>query len=117
MFFIHPMWDSETQRIGMKKCTPSGYTLRAYGELVGGLGLLLLLLTFGFWVWQFLAGNFVSSLFWIVTIPLGLGVFSEILVWAGWRKAQKRGFQYDYRIASWLENGERRFYQYESGDD
>gem|GEM_PF-3837790 len=26
MFFVYPMWDNESQRIGKKKCTPLGYT-------------------------------------------------------------------------------------------
>jgi hypothetical protein len=25
MLFIYPMWDSESQRLGLKACTPRGY--------------------------------------------------------------------------------------------
>ncbi len=38
MLFIHPMWDNESERVGMQKCTPLGYRLHHTGEGVGFFG-------------------------------------------------------------------------------
>ena len=42
MLFLYPMWDSESQRIGKKKCAPLGYRLNGIAELLGFIGLILL---------------------------------------------------------------------------
>jgi hypothetical protein len=34
MLFIHPMWDSETERLGKKACTPTGYALHGLADTV-----------------------------------------------------------------------------------
>src|SRR5438105_3219039 len=36
MLFMHPMWDSESERLGKKHCTPAGYRLHVLAENIGG---------------------------------------------------------------------------------
>lgn len=114
MLFIHPMWDNESQRIGKQKCTPAGYALHMIAELIGFAGLLILLAVLGFLAWKWLAATFRVALLWLLALPLGLGVVSEVLFQYSWWLALRRGFRYDYerREASWLEQGERRTYKY-----
>lgn len=116
MLFIHPMWDSESQRIGKQKCTPTGYTLHVIAELIGFVGLLILLAALAVLVWKWLAGTFRSSLFWLPAAAFGLGIISEVLFRYSWWLALRKGFRYDYdrREASWLEGGERRTCEYRS---
>ena len=115
MLFIHPMWYSESQRLGKQKCTPTGYTLHVIAELIGFVGLLLLLVVplilFSAWV----LGTFRTSLWWLFAIPFSLGVLSEVLMQFSWWLALRKGFQYDYERseASWIEAGERRTYKYQ----
>ena len=113
--FIHPMWDTESQRIGMQKCTPTGYSLRELGEGVGCLGGLLLLgvgAYFFFFVRAF-TGTFGTGVVLLLSLAFALGIISEVLVQCSWKLAQRKGFRYDYeaREASWIENGERRTYK------
>jgi hypothetical protein len=114
MLFIHPMWDSETQRIGKQKCTPIGYALGGVGELIGFLGLLVLFVVPAVLAWQWWVGTFDSSLFWLFALPFGLGVASEVLVQVFWWLALRKGFKYDYERheSSWVEAGERQTYRY-----
>lgn len=116
MLFIHPMWDSETQRVGMQRCTPAGYTVHAVGELIGFIGLLLVLATAGFLVWKALSGTFQWALLWWIALPLGLGIVSQVMVTCSWWMDDSKTFCYDAaaREASWLEKGERRTFRYQS---
>ncbi|HVU62856.1 MAG TPA: hypothetical protein VHC70_02675 [Phycisphaerales bacterium] len=115
MLFIHPMWDNESQRIGKQKCTPFGYALHASADLIGFLGLILLLVTFGVWIWKWMHGTFHTSTLWLLTIPLGVGTVSEVLYHLSWWLAVRRGWLYDWerREASWMENGTRITFKYE----
>lgn len=117
MLFIHPMWDHESQRIGKQKCTPAGYALHLIAELIGFLGLLFLFAVPAALVWQWFAGTFHASLWWLVAVPFGLGIVSEVLFQLSWWLALRRGFRYDYERceASWLEGSERRTYKYPAG--
>lgn len=115
MLFMHPMWDNESQRIGMQKCTPAGYALHSIGELVGFIGLLTLIAVIATLGWKLFRGTFHASLLWWIALPLTIGIISELMVAISWRMARKRGFHYDYdkREASWTEAGERHSYKYE----
>lgn len=115
MLFIYPMWDSESQRIGKRKCTPLGYTLHGIAELLGFIGLLLLFAVGSYLAYRSYAGTFHSSLFRFMAVPFILGIIGEGLYWYSWRLATKKGFRYDYetREASWTEGGQRRVYKSE----
>jgi hypothetical protein len=114
MLFIHPMWDNECQRIGKRRCTPVGYALHGIAELIGYLGLLMLIAMPAVLVYDWFAGKFHASLWWLLALPFGLGIVSEGLFAYSWWLAARKGFRYDYerREASWMEAGERRTYKY-----
>ena len=114
--FIFPMWDNESQRIGKQKCTPWGYIFHGIAELLGFIGLLLLLGIGVYLGYRGLSGTFRASLFWLLAVPFGIGLVSQAVYHFSWVLAVKRGFEYDYdkREASWIENGERVTYSYQS---
>jgi hypothetical protein len=108
------MWFHESERIGKQKCTPTGYTLHVISELIGFIGLLLLLALPPVLVWRGIDGTFRARDLWLLAGPFGVGIISEglfrFLWWLAWRK----GFQFDYERSesSWIEVGERRTYKY-----
>jgi len=106
MLFIHPMWDSESQRIGMKTCYPLAYQIHGIGELIGFLGLLALFCTVA---WILVA----KQSWWLLAIPFGVGVVSEALVIGSGMMVRRRGFKYDSGTheASWDHDGERVVYR------
>ena len=110
MLFIHPMWDHENQRIGKQKCTPFGYALHVIADLLGMVGLLLLIGTAVFS--EEIADACHMPRFQILAIPFGIGLVSEALYRISWVIAHRRGFEFDYEssVASWKENGVRVTY-------
>ena len=114
MPFLHPMWDHESQRIGLSKCTPRGYAIRGWGEVVGFAGLLLLLATPVVWCVRAVRGADRSDLVWWAAAAFALGVVSEAMVWLGWSLAARRGWKYDWDDcrASWLKDGTRVSFKY-----
>jgi hypothetical protein len=114
MLFIHPMWDNESQRIGMLKCWKAAYLVHGYGEVIGFIGILVLLGTVGYMIYVASFGSFSYTTWLLLCVPFGFGVVSEIMVQASWSMVARRGFDYDYnsRISSWIENGERVEYTY-----
>jgi hypothetical protein len=114
MFFVHPMWDHESQRIGMQKCRPTAYTLHAVGELIGLIGLLTLLGTIGYMIYVAVFGQFTTVLWLSLLVPFAMGFLSEVMVQVSWKMVAAREFQYDYekQEASWLEAGQRVTYRY-----
>ncbi len=110
------MWDNESQRIGKQTCTPFGYALHSFAELLGFFGLLLLLGAAVFLIYRGITGNFEASLFWLLAVPFSVGVVAEIIFQISWALASKRGFEYDYenRVASWIEDGKRVTYKWDS---
>ena len=114
MLFIHPMWDSESERIGKQKCTPWGYGLHVSADLIGfagGLMLVGVVLRLG---WRGVTGRFLAGDLWWLMIPLIVGIVSEVLYSCSWSLALRKGFRYDATRceASWEEAGERRTYRY-----
>src|SRR5688500_8677767 len=114
MLFIHPMWDSESQRIGKQRCTPTGYNIHVIAGLIGFAGLLLLHVEAVILAWEGLTGTFHAAHLWLLAVPFCLGVISEVLFQYSWWLALRKGFRYDpERLeASWMEAGERRSYKY-----
>jgi hypothetical protein len=90
MFFIHPMWDSESQRIGMQRCTPTGYVLHAIGEMIGFVGLLMLLAAPVILAWKWMTGTLTSPDLWLMALPFGFGILSELIVQGSWWLALRR---------------------------
>ena len=119
MFFIHPMWDHESQRIGKQKCTPIGYAMHGIAELIGFMGLLFLLVVPVALMSDWVAGRFNVSLLWMLAVPFCLGAISEALYQYSWRLALRKGFRYDYerREASWTGAGQRRSYKWPDSPD
>jgi hypothetical protein len=118
MLFIFPMWDNESQRIGKQKCTPTGYALHAIAELLGFVGGLSFLGVAIFLGYRGITGNFNASLLWFLAVPFGVGVIAEVLFQVSWLLATRRGFEYDYenRVASWIENDKRVTYKWEQNN-
>jgi hypothetical protein len=115
MLFIHPMWDHESQRIGKQKCTPAGYALHGIADLLGFVGLILFLGLGAYLAFKRVAGGFRASLLWLLAIPFGVGLVSDVLYHYSWVLARRRGFTYDYdtSVASWDEDGKRITYKWE----
>lgn len=114
MLFLYPMWDSKSQRIGKLRCSPGGFALQGFAELLGFIGLMLLI---GITTWLIRAstsGGFSSSLLWLIAIPFALGIVAQILWNASWLPALRKGFEYDEEaeVASWIEEGKRVTYRY-----
>ncbi len=83
MPFVYAMWDSESQRIGLQKCTSAGYRLRQAAVLIGLLGLV----SFPFLLWKAVSGAFFHVLLWWFALPVGLGLFGDVLMLVSWRMA------------------------------
>ena len=112
MLFIHPMWDSETQRLGKKACTPGGYALHVFAEGIGFLGFAILAISGAVWLWKWLAGSPRGLATTGLVLALVSGVASEVMFQLSWWLALRRGFQYDGHEASWSEHGSRRSYRF-----
>lgn len=100
--FIHPMWESETQRLGKQRCTSIGYKLHVIAEMIGFLGLAIFLGSFVALIWS---GWQTGIRLFIVSIATG--VISKAVFEFSWWLAVRRGFHFDGSEASWYEEGER----------
>jgi hypothetical protein len=116
MLFINPMWDHESQRIGKQKCTPLGYALHTISDLMGFIGLLLLLGIGVYLGYRGVVGTFHANLLWLSAVPFVLACIGSALYRYSWMLAQKKGFRYDYDSseASWVENGQRQTYKWKA---
>ena len=116
MLFINPMWDNESERIGKQKCTRLGYSLHAISDLIGFVGLLLLLGTGAYLGYRGIAGTFHTRLLWLFAVPFALAFIGSALYRYSWMLAKKKGFRYDCdsREASWIENGQRQTYKWKA---
>ena len=114
MIFIHPMWDSEGQRLGMKACTRTGYAIRVLADLIGFTGLILLVLVPCLLAIRFLHHQFSTRDLWLLLAPLIVGVIGRVLFEFGWSLAAKKKYQYDYKTmtVTWIEDGHEKFYEY-----
>ena len=107
--YIYPMWDTEIQRTGLQKCTPTGYALHAFAELFGFTGGMFLLIAF-------FAASFMNRRIGIIIVcsSVAIGLMGRILDMIAHRIAARRDFKYDdeSRTASWNENGKRVTYDH-----
>ena len=114
MFFITPMWDNESQRIGKMKCTPLGYKLHIVSDLFELVGLLSFIGIIIFLGVAGVLGYFKQSYLWLLLIPLALDIFGTLLHLYSWHLAYKNGFEYndETRESSWIEDEKRIFYRW-----
>lgn len=117
MFFIHPMWDSEAERIGKRRCTPFGYALHVFAEYVGLFGLLILLIVPFLVARHWYRETLRPATFWMFAWPFIVGFVSEVLFQMSWWIAHSKGFKYDPQQmqAEWFEKGGRQTYRYSEG--
>jgi hypothetical protein len=110
MIFIHPMWDSENQRLGLKLCTPLGYTLISVGDLIGMvLGLFTLVAIPVYLAYKLFAGQFSTRLLLLLLIPIGFGILGRVVFEVGWVLARRKQFHYDFtRTACWKDGDKIR---------
>ena len=115
MLFIHPMWDCETERIGKRKCTPIGFALHGIAELTGFIGLLVLAAMGLFLAYRWIAGDFDAGLFWLLLIPIGVGIVSEVMFQFSWWLAMRKNFNFDYDsgTVTWDEDGVQQSFKYD----
>jgi hypothetical protein len=107
MLFIHPMWDSENERLGLKTCTELGYTVRGIGDLVGFIGFISLIATPAYLVYRLLRDQFSAGDLWLLAVPFVVAIVGRVLYEIAWILVSKKNFQYDYetRTAKWVEKG------------
>jgi hypothetical protein len=114
MLFIHPMWDTETQRIGKMRCSSRAYSLHVTAELIGFIGALTLV---GFSLWfvgTWLVSTWETPTFWLFVIPLLLGIVSEIGFQYSWIMVNRKEYRYDAEgdLVTWKEGKSEHSYCY-----
>lgn len=112
--FVPRIWSDEVERIGKQKCTPQGYALHGAGDLIGLVGLLLLLGVPIYLGYRGYVGSFQWPLLWLLILPIAMGIGGEVLVGISWQLARRKQFKYDYepRESTWYEKGERRSFTF-----
>jgi hypothetical protein len=112
--FIPTIWSDEVERIGKQRCTPFGYALQGIGDLIGFLGLLMLLGMPVYLAYRAIVGTFSWSLLWLLAVPFVIGIVGRVMVEFSWWMATRKKFHYDYerRESTWLDAGEERSYKY-----
>jgi hypothetical protein len=112
--FIPRMWFDEVERIGKQRCTPIGYALQGIGELIGFVGLLMLLGVPVYLAYRGVVGTFRWSLLWLLAVPFVIGAIDTLVVTFSWSLAYRKQFRYDYerRASCWVEDGQKRTYSY-----
>ena len=109
---IHPMWSSESERIGTKRCSSIGYALHIIGCFVTFASLPLLLLIVCSWLGSliFVAYSFLS--YWLFIIPIIVGFCGVILFRISSMLVNRKEFSYDYEkdLSTWVDNGKEQSY-------
>ena len=111
--FIYPMWNSENQQLGMKACTPFGYTLRCIADMIGFSGLILLFGISGVLIHRYFLRHPIESRYLLVLlVALVVGFVGRALFEFGWALAAKKKFEYDSQTmtAKWIEDGHERVF-------
>ena len=118
--FINPMWESEVQRIGKRRCTPTGYCLHLISDLIGLLALGGTLAMAIYCLILHVRGNFDASLLWRLLVPFAAAVIGNLLYHYSWYLAGRRQFQWDREqgFASWVDDhGKVQSYRAEDSPD
>lgn len=105
--FIPRIWANEIERLGKQRCTPSGYRLQVVGELIGFIGLLLLLGIPAYLTYRVIVGSFGWSLLWLMAVPFVIGIVGWVTVEISWWMARRKNFHYDRDRceSTWIQDG------------
>ena len=106
------MWDSENERIGLKKCSSVASNLRGIAELGGFLGLLFLFATVLYLIYKGLVGDFSIKLLCLLLCPFILGIACELIFRIAYIIADKKKYNFDPAtgITTWISNGKKQSY-------
>lgn len=108
-----PIWDSESERIGKQKCTPFGAMLHGVSDLFGLVSLISVPTVLIALLVELVKGPFQLHSLWLLLVPYVFTNIGRFLYGYSWKLAERNGFQYDdNRVASWVENGERRTFKH-----
>ena len=119
MLFIHPMWSSETERLGKEKCSSIGYKLHVISELIGFIGLILLFSAIIWLICRAISSEHTFPSYWILLIPFAIGIISEIMFHYSWFLALRKDYEYDYEsdTVQWIENNQKKSFKYKPDKD
>lgn len=118
--FINPMWDNESQRIGKKRCTPTGYALHGISDLIGFIALILLPGVSVYLMYAGIRGQASWGMLWLFVVPFAIAIVGNMLHTYSWHLADKRQFKYDYGkcVSTWIdESGAQHSYKYGACDE
>lgn len=109
-----PIWDSESERIGKRKCTPLGATLHSCSDLLGFVSLLSLPTILAILLRDLSRGTLQRHSLWLLLVPYVFTNIARYLYKYSWKLATRWGFQYgDDGVARWVEDGQERTFKYE----
>lgn len=112
--FFNPVWHSEVERSGKWRCTPWGYTLHGFSDLIRFCALLFMVITMGRTIYFAVLGlgEFHRRELWILPLALFMELIGKALYHLSWAMAHWKGFVYnqEWMEASWVENGERQIH-------
>lgn len=112
MIFIHPKWQSAGERIGKHMCTPCGYWLHEISNLIGRVGLDLLII--GAVAYFGLEHEVMREYprIALVAVPVAIGILGMALHRISWMLADRKQWSYDAttQTAWWMDNGQWRTY-------
>ncbi len=110
------MWDSESQRLCKKKCSGLAFQIHVIGELIGFIGLLMLIACFVGEIGVGIKNGLNDVSIMVFIFPFALGVLSEAMVQFSWWVVKRKTFSYDCQsgLVQWIENGQTVIYKYES---
>jgi hypothetical protein len=109
-----PIWDSESERIGKRKCTPVGAMLHTVSNLIGLASLISLPAVLVTLAVEVVKGTIQGRSLWLLLVPYAFTNLARLIYGYSWKLAERKGFEYgDDRVASWMEIGIGRSFKYE----
>ena len=94
------IWSDEVERIGKQRCTPTGYSIQLIGELIGFVGLLMLLVLPAYFGLCAVNGTFRWSLLSLLVVPFLIGVIDTLIVKYSWHLADRKQFSSDCGVTT-----------------
>jgi hypothetical protein len=107
------IWNSESERISIQKCTPIGYTARGVADILCLCAVILLIAAPLTLAREAIGGTFLASHFWLLAAPFALWIAAAALYRFAWTLGCRRGYRYDCerQEASWVVMGKRQTYK------